>query len=78
MGRITKRQGIFFLSMKEETRQFLKVVSLLSDEQMDELQENLKALSCGGTKKVKQDVQFDMALQMLVSNFVKSNSVEVQ
>ena len=50
MGRITKRQGIFFLSMKEETRQFLKVVSLLSDEQMDELQENLKALSCGGTK----------------------------
>ena len=78
MGRITKRQGIFFLSMKEETRQFLKVVSLLTDEQMNELQENLKALSCGGTKKVKQDVQFDMALQMLVSNFVKSNSVEVQ
>tara|TARA_B100001939_G_scaffold71283_2_gene59577 strand:+ start:5114 stop:5308 length:195 start_codon:yes stop_codon:yes gene_type:complete len=64
--------------MKEETRQFLKVVSLLTDEQMDELQENLKVLSCGGTKKVKQDVQFDMALQMLVSNFVKSNSVEVQ
>ena len=78
MGRITKRQGIFFLSMKEETRQFLKVVSLLTDEQMNELQENLKALSCGGTKKVKQDVQFDMALQMLVSNFVKSNSAEVQ
>ena len=64
--------------MKEETRQFLKVVSLLTDEQMDELQENLKALSCGGTKKVKRDVQFDMALQMLVSNFVKSNSTEVQ
>jgi len=64
--------------MKEETRQFLKVVSLLSDEQMDELQENLKALSCGGIKKVEQDVQFDMALQMLVSNFVKSNSTEVQ
>ena len=63
--------------MKEETRQFLKVVSLLTDEQMNELQENLKALSCGGTKKVKQDVQFDMALQMLVSNFVKSNNAEV-
>jgi len=64
--------------MKEETRQFLKVVSLLSDEQMDELQENLKALSCDGTQRVEQDVQFDMALQMLVSNFVKSNSTEVQ
>ena len=64
--------------MREATRQFLKVVSLLSDEQMDELQENLKALSCGGTKRVKQDVQFDMALQMLVSNFVKSDSTEVQ
>jgi len=51
---------------------------LLSDEQMDELQENLKALSCNGTEKVEQDVQFDMALQMLVSNFVKSNSTEVQ
>ena len=50
----------------------------VSDEQMDELQENLKALSCGGTKRVKQDVQFDMALQMLVSNFVKSDSTEVQ
>ena len=64
--------------MKEETRQFLKVVSLLSDEQMDELQENLKALSYCGTKRVEQDVQFDMALQMLVSNFVKSISAEVQ
>ena len=64
--------------MKEETRQFLKVVSLLSDEKMDELQENLKALSCGGTKRVEQDVQFDMALKILVSNFVKSNSAEVQ
>ena len=63
--------------MKEETRQFLKVVSLLSDEQMDELQENLKALSCGGTKKVEQDIQFDMALQLLISNFVKSHSTEV-
>ena len=63
--------------MKEETRQFLKVVSLLSDEQMDELQENLKALSCGGTKKVEQDIQFDMALQLLISNFVKSDSTEV-
>ena len=37
--------------MREATRQFLKVVSLLSDEQMDELQENLKALSCDGTKR---------------------------
>ena len=64
--------------MREATRQFLKVVSLLSDEQMDELQENLKALSCGSTKKVEQDVQFDMALQMLVNNFVKSNSTKVQ
>ena len=63
--------------MREATRQFLKVVSLLSDEQMDELQENLKALSCGGTKIVKQDVQFDMALQMLVSNFVKSVNAKV-
>ena len=63
--------------MREATRQFLKVVSLLSDEQMDELQENLKALSCGGAKRVEQDVQFDMALQLLVSNFVKSNSTEV-
>ena len=51
---------------------------MLSDEQMDELQENLKALSCDGTKRVEQDVQFDMALQMLVNNFVKSNSTEVQ
>ena len=64
--------------MEEETRQFLKVVSLLSDEKMDELQENLKALSCGGTKRVEQDVQFDMALQILLSNFVKSNSAEMQ
>ena len=64
--------------MREATRQFLKVVSLLSDEQMDELQENLKALSCDGTKRGEQDVQFDMAVQMLVSNFVKSNSTEVQ
>ena len=64
--------------MREATRQFLKVVSLLSDEQMDELQENLKALSCDGTKRVEQDVQFDMALQMLVSNLVKSDSTEVQ
>ena len=63
--------------MKEETRQFLKVVSLLSDEQMDELQDNLKALSCDGTKRVEQDVQFDMALQMLVSNFVKSVNAKV-
>ena len=78
MGRITTRQRAVFLSMREATRQFLKVVSLLSDEQMDELQENLKALSCDGTKRVEQDVQFDMALQMLVSNFVKSNSTEVQ
>ena len=31
--------------MREETRQFLKVISLLSDDQMDELQDNLKALS---------------------------------
>ena len=64
--------------MREATRQFLKVVSLLSDEQMDELQENLKALRCDGTKRVEQDVHIDMALQMLVSNFVKSNSTEVQ
>ena len=78
MGGIAKRQRELFLSMREATRQFLKVVSMLSDEQMDELQENLKALSCGGTKKVEQDVQFDMALQMLVSNFVKSNSTKVQ
>ena len=63
--------------MREATRQFLKVVSLLSDEQMDELQENLKALSCGGTKRVEQDVQFDMALQMLASNFVKSVNAKV-
>ena len=77
MGRITTRQGAIFLSMREATRQFLKVVSLLSDEQMDELQENLKALSCGGTKRVEQDVQFDMALQMLVSNFVKSVNAKV-
>ena len=63
--------------MSEATRQFLKVVSLLSDEQMDELQENLKALICGGTKWVEQDVQFDMALQMLVSNFVKSVNAKV-
>ena len=63
--------------MKEETRQFLKVVSLLSDEQMDELQENLKALSCDGTKRVEQDVQFDMALQMLASNYVKSVNAKV-
>tara|TARA_S200000501_G_scaffold274099_1_gene257711 strand:+ start:1061 stop:1255 length:195 start_codon:yes stop_codon:yes gene_type:complete len=64
--------------MREETRQFLKVISLLSDDQMDELQENLKALSSEGTKKVERDVQFDMALEMLVSNFVKSESKEVQ
>ena len=64
--------------MREETRQFLKVVSLLSDDQMDELQENLKALSSEGTKKVERDIQFDMALEMLVSNFVKSESKEVQ
>ena len=44
---------------------------------MDELQENLKALSCDGTKRVEQDVQFDMALQMLVSNFVKSVNAKV-
>ena len=31
--------------MREETRQFLKVISLLSDDQMDELQDNLKALN---------------------------------
>tara|TARA_A100000172_G_C3030506_1_gene106470 strand:+ start:1137 stop:1331 length:195 start_codon:yes stop_codon:yes gene_type:complete len=64
--------------MREETRQFLKVISLLSDDQMDELQENLKALSSEGTKKVERDIQFDMALEMLVSNFVKSESKEVQ
>tara|TARA_Y100000816_G_C25957757_1_gene499710 strand:- start:342 stop:536 length:195 start_codon:yes stop_codon:yes gene_type:complete len=64
--------------MKEETRQFLKVISLLSDDQMDELQDNLKALSSDGTKKVERDIQFDMALEMLVSNFVKSESKEVQ
>ena len=64
--------------MREETRQFLKVVSLLSDDQMDELQENLKALSSEGTKKVERDIQFDMALEMLVSNFIKSDSTEVQ
>lgn len=64
--------------MREETRQFLKVISLLSDDQMDELQDNLKALSSDGTKKVERDIQFDMALEMLVSNFVKSESKEVQ
>ena len=64
--------------MREEPRQFLKVISLLSDDQMDELQENLKALSSEGTKKVERDIQFDMALEMLVSNFVKSESKEVQ
>ncbi len=64
--------------MREETRQFLKVISLLSDDQMDELQDNLKALSSEGTKKVERDIQFDMALEMLVSNFVKSESKEVQ
>lgn len=64
--------------MREETRQFLKVISLLSDDQMGELQDNLKALSSDGTKKVEQDIQFDMALEMLVSNFVKSESKEVQ
>ena len=64
--------------MREETRQFLKVISLLSDDQMDELQENLKALSSEGTKKVERNIQFDMALEMLVSNFVKSESKEVQ
>ena len=64
--------------MREETRQFLKVISLLSDDQMDELQENLKALSSEGTKKVERDIQFDMALEMLVSNFIKSDSTEVQ
>lgn len=64
--------------MREETRQFLKVISLLSDDQMDELQDNLKALSSDGTKKVERDIQFDMALEMLVSNFVKSESKELQ
>lgn len=64
--------------MREETRQFLKVISLLSDDQMGELQDNLKALSSDGTKKVERDIQFDMALEMLVSNFVKSESKEVQ
>ena len=64
--------------MREETRQFLKVISLLSDDQMGELQDNLKALSSDGTKKVEQDIQFDMALEILVSNFVKSESKEVQ
>jgi len=64
--------------MREETRQFLKVISLLSDDQMDELQDNLKALSSEGTKKVERDIQFDMALEMLVSNFVKSESKDVQ
>ena len=64
--------------MREETRQFLKVISLLSDDQMDELQDNLKALSCDGTRKVERDIQFDMALEMLVSNFIKSDSTEVQ
>ena len=64
--------------MREETRQFLKVISLLSDDQMDELQDNLKALSSDGTKKVERDIQFDMALEILVSNFVKSESKEVQ
>ena len=64
--------------MREETRQFLKVISLLSDDQMDELQDNLKALSSDGTRKVERDIQFDMALEMLVCNFVKSESKEVQ
>tara|TARA_R100000234_G_C4843788_1_gene112222 strand:- start:133 stop:327 length:195 start_codon:yes stop_codon:yes gene_type:complete len=64
--------------MREETRQFLKVISLLSDDQMDELQDNLKALSSDGTRKVERDIQFDMALEMLVSNFIKSDSTEVQ
>ena len=64
--------------MREATRQFLQVVSFLSEEQLDELQENLQALSCDGTKKVEQSVQFDMALQMLVSNFIKSDTTEVQ
>lgn len=64
--------------MREEIRQFLKVISLLSDDQMGELQDNLKALSSDGTKKVERDIQFDMALEMLVSNFVKSESKEVQ
>ena len=64
--------------MREETRQFLKVISLLSDDQMGELQDNLKALSSDGTKKVERDIQFDMALEILVSNFVKSESKEVQ
>ena len=45
---------------------------------MDELQDNLKALSSDGTKKVERDIQFDMALEMLVSNFVKSESKELQ
>ena len=64
--------------MREETRQFLKVISLLSDDQLDELQDNLKALSSDGTRKVERDIQFDMALEMLVSNFIKSDSTEVQ
>ena len=64
--------------MREETRQFLKVISLLSDDQMDELQDNLKALSSDGTRKVERDIQFDMALEMLVSNFIKSDSTEAQ
>ena len=64
--------------MREETRQFLKVISLLYDDQMDELQDNLKALSSDGTRKVERDIQFDMALEMLVSNFIKSDSTEVQ
>ena len=64
--------------MREEARQFLKVISLLSDDQMDELQDNLKALSADGTRKVERDIQFDMALEMLVSNFIKSDSTEVQ
>ena len=64
--------------MREETRQFLKVISFLSDDQMDELQDNLKALSSDGTRKVERDIQFDMALEMLVSNFIKSDSTEVQ
>ena len=42
--------------MREETRQFLKVISLLSDNQMGELQDNLKALSSDGTKKVERDI----------------------
>ena len=64
--------------MREETRQFLKVISLLSDDQMDELQDNLKALSSDGTRKVERDIQFDMSLEMLVINFIKSDSTEVQ